>query len=196
MAGSGETVVRLKGGDPFVFARGGEEAAALAAAGVTYEVVPGITSALAVPAYAGIPVTLRYSSTSFTVVTGHEDPERDEGSVDWEAVARVGGTIIVLMGVGPLAGRSPLGCRRADFRPTHRWPRCIGVHAPSSGRCGPRSPRWTRHELEAPSVIVIGDVAAGPRLVRAQALVREADRGHSCASAGVGAGAPPGGPRR
>jgi uroporphyrinogen III methyltransferase / synthase len=84
----GETVVRLKGGDPFVFARGGEEAAALAAAGVPFEVVPGISSAIAVPAYAGIPVTLRHSSTSVTIVTGHEDPSvGEEGTVDWEAVA-------------------------------------------------------------------------------------------------------------
>ena len=95
----GGTVVRLKGGDPFVFARGGEEAAALQAAGVAFEVVPGITSAIAVPAYAGIPVTLRHSSTSFTVITGHEDPAAGEGTVDWEAAARLGGTILVLMGV-------------------------------------------------------------------------------------------------
>jgi len=111
------TVVRLKGGDPTVFARGGEEAMALAEAGIPFEIVPGITSAIAVPAYAGIPVTQRFSSTSFTVVTGHEDPSiGDEGSVDWDAVARVGGTIVILMGVGRLraitdrllaAGRDP-----------------------------------------------------------------------------------------
>ena len=95
---TGNQVVRLKGGDPFVFARGGEEAAALAAAGVSFEIVPGITSAIAVPAYAGIPVTMRYSSTSFTVVTGHEDPAKVEGSVNWEAVAALGGTVVVLMG--------------------------------------------------------------------------------------------------
>ena len=95
---AGQQVVRLKGGDPFVFARGGEEAAALVAAGVAFEVVPGITSAVAVPAYAGIPVTMRYSSTSFTVVTGHEDPAKGEGSVNWEAVAALGGTVVVLMG--------------------------------------------------------------------------------------------------
>src|SRR5213593_167346 len=100
----GSTVVRLKGGDPFVFARGGEEAAALIEAGVPFEVVPGITSAIAAPAYAGIPVTLRHSSTSVTLVTGHEDPATGEGgSVDWEAVARVGGTIVVLMGVARIA---------------------------------------------------------------------------------------------
>ena len=97
---AGQTVVRLKGGDPFVFARGSEEAQALADAGVAYEVVPGITSALAVPAYAGIPVTQRFSSTSFTVVTGHEDPSSGDGTVDWDAVARTGGTLVILMGVG------------------------------------------------------------------------------------------------
>ncbi|MFP5320368.1 MAG: uroporphyrinogen-III C-methyltransferase [Acidimicrobiia bacterium] len=114
---TGKTVVRLKGGDPTVFARGGEEAMALAEAGVPFEFVPGITSAIAVPAYAGIPVTQRFSSTSFTVVTGHEDPSiGDDGSVDWDAVARVGGTIVILMGVGRIrqitdrllaAGRDP-----------------------------------------------------------------------------------------
>src|SRR5438874_1317447 len=86
----GETVVRLKGGDPFVFARGGEEAAALLAAGVPFEIVPGITSAVAVPAYAGVPVTYRGLTSSFTIVTGQEG---EAGvPVDWEAVARLGGT--------------------------------------------------------------------------------------------------------
>ncbi|MDQ6838626.1 MAG: uroporphyrinogen-III C-methyltransferase [Actinomycetota bacterium] len=92
------TVVRLKGGDPFVFGRGGEEALALSAAGVDFEVIPGVTSAVAVAAYAGVPVTHRGLSTSFTVVTGHRrdalDPE-----TDWSALAAVGGTIVVLMGV-------------------------------------------------------------------------------------------------
>lgn len=104
---AGRTVVRLKGGDPFVFARGGEEVAALDEAGVPFEVVPGVTSAIAVPAYAGIPVTLRYQSTSFTVLTGHEDPAKGT-ELDWEAAARLGGTLVVLMGaarIGAIARR-------------------------------------------------------------------------------------------
>ncbi|MDQ1395543.1 MAG: uroporphyrinogen methyltransferase / synthase, partial [Acidimicrobiaceae bacterium] len=95
---AGAEVVRLKGGDPFVFGRGGEEAVALAAAGVPFEIVPGVTSAIAVPAYAGIPVTHRGLSTSFTVVTGHSRQSIDT-EVNWEALAALGGTIVVLMGV-------------------------------------------------------------------------------------------------
>lgn len=94
----GKTVVRLKGGDPFVFGRGGEEIDTLRAAGVPYEVVPGITSAIAVPAYSGIPVTHRGVSTSFTVVTGSEDPTKPGIDTDWIALAKVTGTLIVLMG--------------------------------------------------------------------------------------------------
>ncbi len=99
---TGRRVVRLKGGDPFVFGRGSEEAEALRAAGVEYEVVPGITSAIAVPAYAGIPVTHRGLATHFTVVTGHEDPTKGRDETDWESLARAGGTLVILMGVGGL----------------------------------------------------------------------------------------------
>jgi uroporphyrinogen III methyltransferase/synthase len=99
---AGRRVVRLKGGDPFVFGRGGEEALALAAAGVPYAVVPGITSAIAAPAAAGIPVTHRAVATSFTVITGHEDPTKPSEQTDWTALARVPGTLVILMGMGRL----------------------------------------------------------------------------------------------
>ena len=94
----GKIVVRLKGGDSFVFGRGGEEIDALIEAGVPYEIVPGITSAIAVPAYSGIPVTHRGLSTSFTVVTGSEDPTKSGIDTDWVALAKVKGTLVVLMG--------------------------------------------------------------------------------------------------
>src|SRR5437016_8479753 len=97
LARAGRSVVRLKGGDPFVFGRGGEEAQALAAAGVAFEVVPGVTAGVATPAYAGVPVTHRGLSTSFTVVTGHSRQALDT-EIDWDALAKVGGTIVVLMG--------------------------------------------------------------------------------------------------
>lgn len=97
----GQSVVRLKGGDPFVFGRGGEEAQALLAHNIPFEIVPGITSAIAVPAYAGIPVTHRDYTTSFTIVTGHEG-QSNSPHVNWEALAALGGTLIVLMGVKAL----------------------------------------------------------------------------------------------
>ena len=112
---AGKRVVRLKGGDPFVFGRGGEEALALAAASVPFEVVPGVTSAIAAAAYAGIPVTQRKVAANFAVVTGSEDPSRAASGVDWDAMARVD-TLVVLMGVETLpsvvgalaaAGKSP-----------------------------------------------------------------------------------------
>ncbi len=157
--GTGQTVVRLKGGDPTVFARGGEEAMALRDAGIAFEFVPGVTSAIAVPAYAGIPVTQRFSSTSFTVVTGHEDPSiGDEGSVDWDAVANVGGTIIILMGVGRVAkicerliaaGRDPDTPAAAVIwgtRPEQRTVRATLATLPDQ-------------DLESPATIVVGAVA-------------------------------------
>src|SRR5690606_15613561 len=156
---AGQTVVRLKGGDPFVFARGGEEAAALAAAGVPFEVVPGVTSAIAVPAYAGIPVTLRHSSTSVTIVTGHEQPGAGDGTVDWEAVARVGGTIVGRMGVARIrriaesliaGGRSPdtpVAAIQWGTRPEQRTVRATLATIADQ-------------PLGTPSTIVVGDVAA------------------------------------
>lgn len=153
----GLEVVRLKGGDSFVFGRGGEEAAALAAAGVAFEVVPGITSAVAVPAYAGVPVTHRGLSTSFTVVTGHEDPWAAT-ETDWEAVARVGGTIIVLMGAatrgaiaerlqaGGLAGDTPVAAITWGTRPEQHTVRTTLAELANV-------------TVDPPAVIVIGAVA-------------------------------------
>ena len=94
-----ETVVRLKGGDPFVFGRGGEEAEALAQAGLPFEVVPGITAGIAAPAYAGIPVTHRDDASAVAFVTGHEDPAKAESAIDWDALARFPGTLVLYMGV-------------------------------------------------------------------------------------------------
>src|SRR5258707_7957758 len=98
----GRLVVRLKGGDPFVFGRGGEEALALAEAGVPFEVVPGVSAAVAVPAYAGIPVTHRGLASSFAVVTGHEDSGKAVAGVDWARLATSVDTIVVLMGAKSL----------------------------------------------------------------------------------------------
>jgi len=102
LAREGKDVVRLKGGDPFVFGRGGEEMVYLAERDVPFEVVPGISSAVAAPAAADIPVTHRDHASSVSFVTGHEDPTKEESAVDWQALADTGGTIVVLMGVGKL----------------------------------------------------------------------------------------------
>jgi len=154
---AGRRVVRLKGGDPFVFGRGGEEAEALAAAGVPFEVVPGVTSAVAVPAYAGIPVTHRGLATSFTVVTGHSRHAVD-AETDWESLARAGGTIVVLMGVahraeiaarlmaGGLAPETPVAAVHWGTRPDQTTTRTTLVALEHA-------------MLEPPAVIVIGPVA-------------------------------------
>jgi uroporphyrin-III C-methyltransferase len=102
LANDGKTVVRLKGGDPFVFGRGGEEAEHLAEHDVPFEYVPGVTSAIAGPGVAGIPITHREHASSVSFVTGHEDPTKAESAIDWDALAATGGTIVVLMGVGKL----------------------------------------------------------------------------------------------
>ncbi len=100
----GLIVVRLKGGDPFIFGRGGEEAEELVQAGVDFEVVPGVTSAIAVPAYAGIPLTHREHTSSVAFITGHEDPTKSESSLDWDKIATGIGTLVFLMGVDNLTG--------------------------------------------------------------------------------------------
>jgi uroporphyrinogen III methyltransferase/synthase len=102
-ARAGKSIVRLKGGDPFVFGRGGEEGEALRAAGVEFEVVPGVTAGVAASAYAGIPVTHRDDASAVAFVTGHEDPEKAETALDWEALARFPGTLVFYMGVKRLA---------------------------------------------------------------------------------------------
>jgi len=157
-ARAGRRVVRLKGGDPFVFGRGGEEAAALAAAGIPFEVVPGVTAAVAVPAYAGIPVTHRGLATSFTVVTGHSRHAVDT-ETNWEALAAAGGTIVVLMGVahraelarrlqaGGLAPARPVAAVQWGTRPSQRTVRTTLAGLGDAA-------------LEPPATIVIGPVAA------------------------------------
>ena len=151
------TVVRLKGGDPYVFGRGGEEALALQAAGIDYEVVPGVSSLAAVPAYAGVPLTMRGVSSAVTVVTGHDPSETS--TVAWEALARSGATLVVLMGG---ARRDELAQRLLDAGSDGATP----VLLVSSGTTPhQRSVRTTLAELgsskiDAPTTIVIGDVAA------------------------------------
>ncbi|MQL51016.1 uroporphyrinogen-III C-methyltransferase [Desulfofundulus thermobenzoicus] len=101
-ASRGQVVVRLKGGDPFLFGRGGEEAEALARAGIPFEVVPGITSAIAVPAYAGIPVTHRDLTSTLAIITGNEDPRKEDSSIQWDKLATGAGTLVFLMGMANL----------------------------------------------------------------------------------------------
>lgn len=157
LARHGRRVVRLKGGDPFVFGRGGEEAIELERAGIDVEVVPGISSSVAAPAAAGIPVTHRGVSAGYTVVTGHRRP--GETPVNWRALARVGNTIAVLMGVahrGEIAAELQAGGLAADTP-------VAAVESATTGH--QRVIRCTLAELgdtevASPAVIVIGAVAA------------------------------------
>ena len=157
LAREGRRVVRLKGGDPFVFGRGGEEAQALAEQGIACEIVPGISSAVAAPAAAGIPVTHRGLAASFTVVTGHR--QHGETPIDWHALARVGGSVVVLMGVaqrGEIAAALIEGGLSADTP-------AAAVHRATTGeqtvvRC--RLDELADALVESPAVLVIGAVAA------------------------------------
>ena len=155
-ARSGRRVVRLKGGDPFLFGRGGEEVEVLARHGMVCDVVPGVSSSLAGPAAAGIPVTHRQVARAVTIVTGHEMTASDP--VDWSAVARLGGTVVVLMGVerrGTIVERLVAGGLGADT------PAAVVMHATT-----PRQRVWTgtvgelpAADVESPAVMVIGAVA-------------------------------------
>ena len=160
-AEAGRFVVRLKGGDPFVFGRGGEEALALARAGISFEVVPGISSALAVPAHAGIPVTHRGVAASFAVLTGHEDPSKDGETVDWARLATAVDTLVVLMAVGsfPKIVGALLANGRAPETPVAlvRW----GTTEAEEVRVGTLGDIVERARgLEPPVVAVIGEVVA------------------------------------
>jgi uroporphyrinogen III methyltransferase/synthase len=159
---AGKRVVRLKGGDPFVFGRGGEEAEALAAAGVRFEVVPGVTAGVAGPAYAGIPVTHRDAASAVAFVTGHEDPEKPGGTLDWEALARFPGTLVLYMGVERLAliaerlvaaGRDPAEPAAVVARGTLPDQRTIAAPL------GEIADRAREAGIGPPAVTVIGQVA-------------------------------------
>jgi uroporphyrin-III C-methyltransferase len=154
---AGREVVRLKGGDPYVFGRGGEEARALQAAGVPFEVVPGVSSAIAAPAAAGIPVTMRGHAGAFTVVTGHEDPAGDT-TIDWEAHAATGATLVIMMGVGRMAliaKRLMAGGLRPDTPVTAVHWGCTERQAVIRTRLD----EVADCDLTAPSTIVVGEVA-------------------------------------
>ena len=160
-ARAGRQVVRLKGGDPFVFGRGGEEAAALAAAGIAWEVVPGVSSAIAVPAYAGIPITHRSAASSVAFVTGHEDPNRPETRINWHALAQGLDTLVFLMGVGRLAAIAEqlLAHGRPATTPAAviRW----GTTADQetvSGTLATIAADVERAGLRAPATLVVGEV--------------------------------------
>ncbi|WP_049924137.1 uroporphyrinogen-III C-methyltransferase [Halopiger djelfimassiliensis] len=162
LASEGKSVVRLKGGDSFVFGRGGEEAQYLAAHEIPFEVVPAVTSAIAAPAVAGIPVTHRDHASSVSFVTGHEDPTKDESAVDWAALAATGGTIVVLMGVGRLPDYTA-ALREAGMDPETpvalvergTWP---GQQV-ATGTLETIVDVRDEEGIEPPAVTVIGDVA-------------------------------------
>ncbi len=160
-AQAGKSVVRLKGGDPFVFGRGGEEGEALRAAGVEFEVVPGVTAGVAASAYAGIPVTHRDDASAVAFVTGHEDPEKDETALDWEALARFPGTLVFYMGVKRLgenaaaliaAGRDADEPAAAVERGTMAGQRTIVA------TLGTLAEAVEREAVSAPALIVVGPV--------------------------------------
>ncbi len=165
-AKAGKSIVRLKGGDPFVFGRGAEEGETLRAAGVEFEVVPGITAGVAASAYAGIPVTHRDDAAAVAFVTGHEDPAKPESTLDWEALARFPGTLVFYMGVGGsarnaaaliAAGRRPDEPAAVIERGTTDRQRVVEATLETLGEV------VEREDIQNPALIVVGDVAARRR---------------------------------
>ena len=189
-ARAGKSVVRLKGGDPFVFGRGGEEGEALREAGVEFEVVPGVTAGVAASAYAGIPVTHRDDASAVAFVTGHEDPEKAETALDWEALARFPGTLVFYMGVKRLrdnaaaliaAGRDADEPAAAVERGTMEGQRTVVA------TLGTLADAVEREGVGAPALIVVGQVVVAARvarLARAPPAARQARRRHASACAG------------
>ena len=161
LAREGKTIVRLKGGDPLIFGRGGEEAEALADAGVPFEIVPGVTSALAAAAYAGIPLTHRAHSSAVVFLTGHEDPAKPDSAIRWEDYGKLGATLCIYMGMknletitrrlqaGGLAPGTPAAVIQSATTGTHRqFVSTLGKIALESEHAG----------FGAPAIVVIGDV--------------------------------------
>jgi uroporphyrinogen III methyltransferase / synthase len=162
-AREGRSVVRLKGGDPFVFGRGGEEAEALREAGIAFEVVPGVTAGVAAPAYAGIPVTHRDEASAVAFVTGHEDPAKDETALDWDALGKFPGTLVLYMGVGRAAeiakrlidaGRDPAEPAAAVERGTLQGQRTVSSSLEGLGAAVAEA------GVRAPAILLVGPVAA------------------------------------
>jgi len=162
-ARQGKQVVRLKGGDPFVFGRGAEEAEAIVAARIEFEIVPGITSAIAGPAYAGIPVTHRVQNSHVTFFTGHEDPAKAGSSIDFAALAKLGGTQVMLMGVeriGSITGEMMARGIRADLPVALvRWA-TTGRQETLTGTVENIAQRVVDLGFEAPAIAVFGDVVS------------------------------------
>jgi uroporphyrinogen III methyltransferase / synthase len=159
---SGASVVRLKGGDPFVFGRGGEEAEALRVAGVPFEIVPGVTAGVAAPAYAGIPVTHRGAASAVAFVTGHEDASKPSSTLDWPALAAFPGTLVFYMGVrqlGAIASRL-VACGRAASEPAAVVERgTLPGQRAVTGTLGTIASLADDADVRAPALVVVGEVA-------------------------------------
>src|SRR5436190_7917514 len=162
-AREGKEVIRLKGGDPFLFGRGAEEAKAIADAGIEFEIVPGITSAIAGPAYAGIPMTHRAENSHVTFFTGHEDPAKTESAINYAALARLGGTQVMLMGMERLGAIThemlKQGVRENLPVALVRWATTARQET-LTGTLQDIAQRAIANGFAAPAVAVLGDVVA------------------------------------